>query len=32
MTVFLEEDHSLREQIRNPNLIHPGQIFVLPAR
>jgi nucleoid-associated protein YgaU len=21
-----------REQIRNPNLIHPGQIFVLPAR
>ena len=20
-----------REQIRNPNLIHPGQIFVLPA-
>ena len=21
-----------REQIRNPNLIRPGQIFVLPAR
>ena len=21
-----------REQIRNPHLIHPGQIFVLPAR
>jgi nucleoid-associated protein YgaU len=21
-----------RQQIRNPNLIHPGQIFVLPAR
>src|SRR5882757_8325442 len=21
-----------REQIRNPNLIHPGQVFVLPAR
>ena len=21
-----------REQIRNPNLIHPGQIFVLPAQ
>ena len=21
-----------REQIRNPNLIHPGQIFVIPAR
>src|SRR5712672_4247033 len=21
-----------REQIRNPNLIHPGQIFVVPAR
>jgi nucleoid-associated protein YgaU len=21
-----------REQIRNPNLIHPGQIFVLPTR
>src|SRR6266851_3669018 len=21
-----------REQIRNPNLIHPGQIYVLPAR
>src|SRR6476620_12360037 len=21
-----------RDQIRNPNLIHPGQIFVLPAR
>jgi nucleoid-associated protein YgaU len=21
-----------REQIRNPNLIHPGQIFLLPAR
>jgi hypothetical protein len=21
-----------REQIRNPNLIYPGQIFVLPSR
>jgi nucleoid-associated protein YgaU len=21
-----------REQIRNPNLIHPGQIFVIPTR
>jgi nucleoid-associated protein YgaU len=21
-----------REQIRNPNLIYPGQVFVLPSR